>query len=145
MAGRGDRGGFSARVVWATERARLLDDHCDRLQGNGSRRGTRGQLVEVPVEVQLAENLGFAKVSSNPHAELVLSVDNMNASVSRGESLNGAAEPGCDLLETDVHDVAKSVRAKNGSNAGRLETAGGTFFHFLKLLSPCLLYLSQLF
>jgi hypothetical protein len=40
---------------------------------------------------------------------LVLRVDNMNASVSGRESLNGAAEPGRDLLEIDVFDGAKSV------------------------------------
>jgi hypothetical protein len=42
----------------------------------------------------------------------VLSVDNMNACVSWRESLNGVAEPGCDLLEIDVFDSNKSVRAK---------------------------------
>jgi hypothetical protein len=43
--------------------------------------------------------------------QLVLSVDNMNTSVSGHESLNGAAEPGCDLLEIDVFDGTKAVRA----------------------------------
>jgi hypothetical protein len=47
----------------------------------------------------------------------------MNASVFWRESLNGAAEPGRDLLEIDVFDRTKSVRAKNRSNASRLETA----------------------
>jgi hypothetical protein len=37
----------------------------------------------------------------------------MNAGVSGRESLNGAAEPGHDLLEIDVFDDTKSVRAKN--------------------------------
>jgi hypothetical protein len=36
----------------------------------------------------------------------------MNASVSGRESLNGAAEPGRDLLEIDVFDGTKSARAK---------------------------------
>jgi hypothetical protein len=39
----------------------------------------------------------------------VLGVDNMKASVSGRESLNGGAEPGGDLLETDVFDARKSV------------------------------------
>jgi hypothetical protein len=47
----------------------------------------------------------------------VFSVDNMNASVFWRESLNGAAEPGRDLLEIDVFDRTKSVRAKNRSTA----------------------------
>ena len=49
----------------------------------------------------------------NHRVQLVLSVNNMNTSVSGRESLNGAAEPGRDLLEIDVFDVTKSVRAKN--------------------------------
>jgi hypothetical protein len=53
--------------------------------------------------------------------QLVLSVDNMNAGVSGRESLNIAAEPGRDLLEIDVFDVAESVQAKNRCNASRLE------------------------
>jgi hypothetical protein len=65
-------------------------------------------------------------------------MDNMNAKVSRRESLNGAAEPGRDLLETDVFDGAKSVRAKNRSNTSRLETAERTFTHLLKLFGPLL-------
>ena len=69
-------------------------------------------------------------------AWLVLSVDNMKTSLSGREPLNGAAEPGRDLLEIDVFDVTKSVRAKNRCNASRLETAGPTFIHFLKLFGP---------
>jgi len=46
----------------------------------------------------------------------------MNASVSGRESLNGAVEPGRDLLEIDVFDGTKSVRKKR-CNASRLETA----------------------
>lgn len=66
----------------------------------------------------------------------VLSVDNMNASVSRCESLNGVAEPGRDLLETDVFDGTKSVRTKNRGNASRLETAVRALTNFLKLFGP---------
>ena len=44
---------------------------------------------------------------------LVLCVNNMNASVSGRESLNGGAKSGCDLLEIDIFDGKKSVRAKN--------------------------------
>jgi hypothetical protein len=69
----------------------------------------------------------------------------MNAKVSGRESLNGVAEPGRDLLEIDVFEVTKSVRAKNRCNADRLETADRTFTHFLKLFGPRLFYLSQLF
>src|SRR5215468_184997 len=58
---------------------------------------------------------------------LVLSVDNMKTSLSGREPLNGAAEPGRNLLEIDVFDVTESVRTKNRCNASRLETAGPTF------------------
>ena len=68
----------------------------------------------------------------------MLSVDNMNTSVSGRESLNGAAEPVRDLLEPDVFDGTKSVRAKNRCNASRLETAARTFINFLKLFGPLL-------
>jgi hypothetical protein len=51
-------------------------------------------------------------------------MDDMNSELSRREPLNVTTEPGCDLLETRIFDVAKSVRAKNRRNAGRLETAG---------------------
>ena len=61
----------------------------------------------------------------------MLSVDNMNAGVSGRESLNGGAEPGRDLLETDVFDFRESVRAKNRCNAGRVETGRGTFTNSL--------------
>jgi hypothetical protein len=70
--------------------------------------------------------------------QLVLSVDNMNASVSGRGSLNGAAEPGRDLVEIDVLDSTKSVRAKNRCNASRPETADRTFINFLKLFGPLL-------
>jgi len=68
----------------------------------------------------------------------VFSVDNMNASVSRRESLNGAAEPGRDLLEIDVFQGTKSVRSKNRCDASRLETADRRFINFLKLFGPLL-------
>jgi hypothetical protein len=74
----------------------------------------------------------------NHRVQLVLSVDNMNASVSGRESLNGAAEPGRDLQEINVFDGTKSVRAKNRRNASRLETADRTFIHFLKLFGSLL-------
>ena len=64
------------------------------------------------------------------------SVDNMNTSVSGRKSLNGAAEPDGDLLEIDVFDGRKSVRAKNRCNASRIETADRTFINFLKLFGP---------
>jgi len=68
----------------------------------------------------------------------MLSVDNMNTKVSGRESLNGAAEPGRDLLEIDVFDGTKSVRVKNRCNASRLEPADRTFVNFLKLFGPLL-------
>jgi hypothetical protein len=68
--------------------------------------------------------------------QLVLSVDNMNAGVSRRESLNGAAEPGLDFPEIDVFDGTKSVRTKNRRNVSRLEMADPTFINFLKLFGP---------
>jgi hypothetical protein len=74
----------------------------------------------------------------NHRVQLMLSVDNMNASVSGRESLNGAAEPGRDLQEINVFDGTKSVRAKNRRNASRLETADRTFIHFLKLFGSLL-------
>ena len=73
--------------------------------------------------------------------QLVRSVDNMNASVSGRESLNGAAEPGRDLQEINVFDGTKSVRAKNRCNASRLETADRTFINLLKLFGPLLFQL----
>jgi hypothetical protein len=48
-------------------------------------------------------------------------VDNVKGSVSGRECLNGAAEPGRDLLEIDVFDGTKPVRAKNRCNGRRLE------------------------
>ena len=67
---------------------------------------------------------------------LVLGVDHMKTGLSGRKPLNGAAEPGRDLLETDVFDVTKSVRAKDRCNASWLETAGPTFIDFLKLFGP---------
>jgi hypothetical protein len=85
----------------------------------------QAQALWVPVDESL-------QYRSEPSA----SVDNMNASVSGRESLNAAAKPGRDLLETDVFDGTKSVRAQNRSNASRLETADRTFINFLKLFGP---------
>lgn len=83
--------------------------------------------------------------SDGDRVQSVLSVDNMKAGVSGRECLNGGTESGRDLLETDVFDGAKSVRAKNCCNAGRLETAGRTFTNFLKLFGPRLFQLPKLF
>ena len=63
-------------------------------------------------------------------------MDNVHTKVPGRESLNGAAEPGSNLLEIDVFDGTKSVRAKNRGNAGRLETADRTFTNFPKLFGP---------
>ena len=68
----------------------------------------------------------------------MLSVDNMKTSLSGRESLKGAAEHGRELLEIDVFDGTKSVRAKNRCNASRLETADRTFINFLELFGPLL-------
>src|SRR5215469_1282727 len=69
---------------------------------------------------------------------LMLRMDDMNAGLARREPLNVTAEPGRDLLETDILDVTTSVRAKNRCTASRLETAGTTFLSFVKLLGPLL-------
>ena len=63
----------------------------------------------------------------------MLRMDDMKAGLARREPLNVTAEPGRDLLETDIFDVTKSVRAKNCRNASRLKTAGPTFLSFLEL------------
>jgi hypothetical protein len=68
----------------------------------------------------------------------------MKAGVSRRESLNRTAEPGRDLLEIEVFDGTKSVRAKYRRNTIRLETAARTFTNFLKLFGPSFFYLPQL-
>ena len=68
--------------------------------------------------------------------DLVLSVNHMNTKVSGRESVNGAAEPGRDLLETDVFDVTESVRAKNHCYASRFETADRAFINFLEPFGP---------
>ena len=88
--------------------------------------GSRQFTLEGPVESSPGDD----------RVQLLLGVDNMNASVPRRESLNGAAEPGRDLLEIYVFDGTKSVRAKNRCNASRLETADRTFINFLKLFGP---------
>src|SRR6266576_819564 len=75
-----------------------------------------------------------------PHrVQLVLSADNMNTKVSGRESLNGAAEPGRDLLEIDVFDGTKSVRAKNRCNANRLTERSSIFLSCsVRSVSNCL-------
>ena len=93
--------------------------------------------------MRTAESTGL---DDQPHRDqLVLGVDDVKASVFGRESLNGAAEPGRDLLETDVFDGTKSVRTKNCSNASRLETVDRTFTNFLKLFGPPRFYLPELF
>src|SRR5580698_888522 len=94
-----------------------------------------------PVSESRDETLGCM----NCETALVLGMENMEAGVSGCESLNGAAEPGCDLLETDVFEVTKSMRAKDRRHGRRLETAGRSFTHFLKLFGPRLFDLPQLF
>src|SRR5262245_55687805 len=60
----------------------------------------------------------------------------MKTSLSGREALNRVAEPRPDLLEIDVFDIGKSVRAKNRANASRLETAGPTFVDLFELFGP---------
>src|SRR5262245_21212972 len=69
-------------------------------------------------------------------ASLVLGVDNMKIKLSGREPLNGAAEPGRDLLEIDVFDVREPVRTKKRCNACRLETADPTLIDSLELFGP---------
>jgi hypothetical protein len=98
-----------------------------------------GDVLKIPLKPFVQHNA--PQVEIDDRAQLVLSVDNMKASVSGRESLNGAAEPERDLLASDVFDGTKSVRAKNRCNASRLETADRTFTNFLKLFGPLLFYL----
>lgn len=67
---------------------------------------------------------------------LMPGVDNVKTGLSGREVLNGVAEPGPDLLEIDVLDFTKSMRAKNHCHAGRLETADRMFTHSLELFVP---------
>ena len=60
-------------------------------------------------------------------AWLVLSVDNMKTSLSGREPLNGAAEPGRDLLEIDVFDVTKSGNAAMPAGSKRLAQRSSIF------------------
>src|SRR6516225_11586993 len=87
------------------------------------------QSTQEPFSGRFAKLEASFRTTGNP--PLVLGVDNVNAKVSGRESLNGAAEPGCDLPEIDVFDGTKSVRAKNRCNAGRLESADRTFINSL--------------
>jgi hypothetical protein len=54
----------------------------------------------------------------------VLCVDKVKAGVAGREALDGVAESGGDLLEIDVFDGAKAVRAEKRCKASRVETAG---------------------
>jgi hypothetical protein len=95
----------------------------------------------------LSCNLGdwMTIIVSAYQRRIMLRMDDMNAGLSRREPLNVTAEPGCDLLETNILDVTKSVRPKNRCNASRLETAGPTFLGFLKLFCPLHRHSSYLF
>src|SRR5262249_16307032 len=73
----------------------------------------------------------------------MLRMDDMNAGLPRREPLNVRAEPGHDLLETDVFDVTKAVRTKKRGHASWLETAGPGF-RFLQLSGPLRYDLSHL-
>ena len=79
---------------------------------------------------------GFGNVWKFKCLPLVPGVDNMNTGVPECESLNGVAEPRPDLLEIEVFDGTKSVRAKKLCHASRLETADRTFISFLELFGP---------
>src|SRR6516162_1604469 len=67
---------------------------------------------------------------------LMFRMEDMNAGPSRRQPTNVRAEPGRELLETNLFDLTKSVRAKNRCNASRLETAGPAFPNFRKLFGP---------
>jgi len=67
---------------------------------------------------------------------LPLGVDNVKTGLSGRESLNRVAEPGRNLMETNVFDVAKSVRAQDRGNAGWREAAGQAFIGLLQLFGP---------
>jgi len=91
-------------LAWTDRKTRTL-----KIQGCGIR-------VHRPCESTLPVHkpdmsawTGFVFEPIDDRVQLVFSVDNMNAKVSGRESLNGAAEPGRDLLEIDVFDGTKSV------------------------------------
>src|SRR5215472_3792627 len=67
---------------------------------------------------------------------LMLRMDDMNASLSRREPLNVTAEPGHNLLKTDVFQVVETVRAEDRGDANRLEAANPLLVDLLKLRLP---------
>src|SRR5215475_14580591 len=66
----------------------------------------------------------------------MLRTDDMNAELSRREPLNVTAEPGHDLLKTDVFHVVETVRAEDRGDASRFEAAGPPLVDLLKLRHP---------
>jgi hypothetical protein len=67
---------------------------------------------------------------------LMLCMDGMNAELPRREPLNVTAEPGHDLLKTDVFHVVETVRAEDRGDASRLEAADPLLVDLLKLRHP---------
>ena len=67
---------------------------------------------------------------------LMLRMDDMNADLSRREPLNVTAEPGHDLLKTDVFHDVETVRAEDRGDASRLEAADPLLLDLLKLRHP---------
>src|SRR6516162_4746776 len=63
-------------------------------------------------------------------------MDDMKAGLSRREPLNVTAEPGHDLLKTDVFHVVETVRAEDRGDASRLEAADPLFVDLLKPRHP---------
>jgi len=66
----------------------------------------------------------------------MLRMDDMNAGLSRREPLNVTAEPGHNLLKTDVFQVVETVRAEDRGDANRLEAADPLLVDLLKLRHP---------
>src|SRR5215470_18517786 len=67
---------------------------------------------------------------------LMLRMDDMSADLSRREPLNVTAEPGHDLLKTDVFHVVETVRPKDRGDASRPDAADPPLVDLLKLRHP---------
>src|SRR6516165_9956593 len=74
--------------------------------------------------------------SSRDNRALMLRMDDMNAGLSRCEPLNVTAEPGHDLLKTDVLHVVETARAEDCGDVSRLEAADRLLVDLLKLRHP---------
>src|SRR6516165_2187544 len=86
------------------------------------------------VPINLAD--GDTSKQSRQLLLLMLRMDDMNAGLSRREPLNVTAEPGHDLLKTDVFHVVETVRAEDRGDTSRLEAADPLLVDLLKPRHP---------